>query len=215
MVNKRQKMKKNNNNKRVARTRQQPMLRASTNVVVPRGYPPLRDAVELKLRTKWPVKNTSSGGVTSWLIALDPGSITTTQYVGLGDIFVPLIAFQETYSRWMVKRMRVETQMVTAATSAGYTAFNYEPTNSTVASPPTTLANVVNSIHHGLATPTIKDGYEVEVSSYYNDWRNTQPVGATGSQCGVVQIVGSNTLGDGSTVALMDIEIDVVFAGYK
>lgn len=215
MAKKRQMTKNNVQAKRKTRSRPRPMLRATTNVVVPRGYPPLQDTVELKLRTKWPVTNTSSGGVTSWLIALDPGSITTTQYVGLGDIFASLIAFQETYSRWMIKRMKIETQMVTAATAAGYTAFNYEPTNSTVASPPTSLANVVNSINHGLTTPTIKDGYEVEVSSYYNDWRNTLPVGQAATQCGVIQIIGSNTLGDGSVVALMDIELDVVFAGYK
>lgn len=215
MVKQRQMTKNNNQTKRKTRTRPKPMLRASTNVVVPRGYPPLQDAVELKLRTKWPVSNTSSGGDTSWLIALDPGSITTPQYTALGNIFATIIAFRDTYSRWMIKRLRVETQMVTAATSAGYTAFNYEPTDSDVASPPTTLANVVNSINHGLATPTIKDGYEVAVSSYYNDWRTTRPVGLSSSQCGVIQIIGSNTLGDGIVAALMDIEIDVVFAGYK
>jgi len=117
----------------------------------------------------------------------------------------------------MITNLVVNLQMITPATGGGYAAINFEPDNSSVSSVPSTLADVSQSAHLVVVSPTQTGNMKVPVVDYFGDWRTTSVTGSSdaGTECGVCQFISSNSSGVSAPVAILTIAADVVLTGYR
>jgi hypothetical protein len=175
------------------------------------------DVNAVRLKTSYSLVNRTTG-LANYLLAVAPISITTPGYIGLANIFPILTGMAAQYSRFMVGRVALQLVPVTAATAGGYVALNYEPSDSTLASPPTLLSDVASAVHSDIAQVTEIAAISFDASDYYNDWRQVSDVSGAAqslSQAGVIQLWGANTGVAGDIAAIFQIEIDVHFCGFR
>ncbi len=153
------------------------------------------------------------------LIALKPGAIVTVDYWGLGNVTPMLDSLRNAYSRFMVTGLRVGVQMITPATGGGYAIVNYEPTDSTKASPPTTIADVSNAVHTVTVSPASDPQFmELNPADYYADWRLTFTEADAEDaikEAGVLQVYSVNSSAIAITALLVTLEYDIHFSGFK
>lgn len=175
------------------------------------------DVNAVRLKTSTSVANRSAG-LGNYVLALAPISIGAGGYLGLANIFPILTGMASQYSRFMVGRLTMQLVPVTPATAGGYVSLNYEPTDSNLSNPPTALSDVASSTHSDIAQVTEIASVHVDVSDYYNDWRQTSDVSGAAqamSQAGVVQMFCANNGAIGDLVAILQIEVDVHFCGFR
>lgn len=121
------------------------------------------------------------------------------------------------FSRFLIRRIRVGVTQTTPITSGGYFIANYEATASSSSVPPVSVTDVSNSRHVVEGNPANPRSYTVNPTDYYNDWRATYGDGSTTStsQMGTSQIIVNNALAVDADCALITVEADVVFCGYR
>jgi len=205
---------KTTNKNRSLMTNGPPGMRVSK---LPPYYRTTGDTFSLRLKTSVNLVNTAAGFATS-ILGLTPGSITTTGYSGLADIFPLLAGIKDQYARFMVSRLKMQLVPTTATTGGGYVAMNYEPDDTNTSSPAITLTDVTSSLHSAVAQITDIAELEVNPALFYNEWRQcTLTVGATtfDSQAGVVQLWCSNANSISTGVAIFQIEVDIHFCGFR
>ncbi len=191
-----------------------PSVRAVTPL--PKIYRVIGDSMALRLRTSTNIVNTGTG-IGSYILSLFIGNIGTAQYLGLGNIFPMLPGMGTQYAHFMVSHLKVQLVPTSPATSGGYVALSFEPDDTATSGPPSTLQDVSSAVHSDVAQVTEIAGIELNPSDYYNDWRSTTTPGASnqGSTAGVVQVWCSNNSASGVGVAILQIELDIHFSGFR
>jgi hypothetical protein len=158
-------------------------------------------------------------GLASYLVMLNTNNTITDGYIGLGSICAGIYSFGGLYSKFMIGNLKVNVKGISPITSQGYAIVNYEPDSSGISNPPTAVGDVSNARHKCVATPAVEAGFSVQVHSYYNDWRQTvkdsSGTSDSESQCGVLQVLGSNLGEVDAPVVMMEIELDAWFTGYR
>lgn len=184
---------------------------------LPSIYRAAGDVTAVRLRNSYSMTNRSAG-LANRLFVLSPEVFATAGYIGLGNIFPMLTGMSSQYSRFMVARVTAQVIPVSPVTEAGYVALGYEPTDSAVSVPPTTLGDTTTSVHSDVAQVTEIAGISFDASDYYNDWRVVDP--STGdataqSQAGVIQVFCANIQPVDSSVAILQLEVDLHFCGFR
>lgn len=174
------------------------------------------DATAVRLRSSLSIANSGSG-IASYILALSPTTIGTAGYIGLETLFPILGGMRQNYSRFMVGRVKAQLFPITPVTAGGYVALGYDPTDTNISGPPSTLSDVVSSVHSDIAQVTEIAGIEFTASDYFNEWR--QCVNASGeqgySQAGVIQLICFNTQATTVSAAVLQLEFDIHFCGYR
>ncbi len=186
-------------------------------VPLPSIYRRSGDEFHLRLRTTGNLTNTATN-FGSYLVALTPTSISSSGYAGLADFFPLLTGIGTQYCRFMVSRLMVQVVPTTAVTNGGYVALGYQPDDSNTSSPPSALSDVTSALHSDVAQVTEIACIELNPSDYYNEWRqSTITTGLTTFDCqaGVVQVFLSNSASTATGVALIQMEVDIHFSGYR
>jgi len=185
-------------------------------VPLPSVYRKLEDHTALRLRTSRNIVNTATGFASQALV-LTPASITTPNYFGLGDLFPMLQGMANQYARFMLTRYVVQLVPTSPATSGGYVAVNFEPDEASTTGPASVLADVVSSLHSDVAQVTEIAGIQCNVSDYFNDWKSSTIAGNVDAthHAGVTQIWCSNSQSNTTGVALLQIEVDIHFCGFR
>lgn len=186
-------------------------------VKLPRSFRSAGDETSLRLRSSNAIAN-SGASASSLILALAPISIATAGYKGLGDSFPILVGMAKQYSRFMITRVTAQLVPTTAATAGGYVAIGYEADDTNTSAPPTSLLDVTSAVHSDVAQVTEIAGIEFNVTDYFNEWKYcTAPSGTSTmiGQVGAIQIfcVNSGALGD--QIAILQIEVDIHFSGFR
>nr|QKN89010.1 MAG: hypothetical protein 2 [Riboviria sp.] len=176
------------------------------------------DAITLRVSGVFEVTNATEGG-TSHIFALKPKSINTPSYTGLADVS-PLVGnIASNYTKFMVSNLRIGVQGVSSALTGGFAMANYEPTDSSLAGPPSSVRDVTNSAHSITVAPGMPMKYfTANPASYFQDWRSCVSEGdleGAEQECGVVQVYGKNPDGEDSVTVLISLEYDIHFAGFR
>lgn len=187
--------------------------------MLPRTFPRFADQVALRMRTSVALTNTAAtAGFATALIYLNPkASAGGDAYFTLGDYFTVIDAMATQYSRFMVSHFHIEATPTTAATAGGFIAINYEPTNASVASPPTTVADVLTSNHADVAQVTQMASVTAKPTDYFNVWLFTRSLAGRDEYdiAGVSQVMGINSSAVSADVGLITVEFDIHFAGLR
>ena len=184
---------------------------------LPPIYRATPDTFSIRLKTAHSVTNTTAGNA-SLIIALTPSTIAAASYYGLADYFPLLTGFQSQYTRFMVSRLSVRLVPVTPLTGGGYVAAGYQPDDSNTSGPPTSLTDVTSALHSDIAQVTEIAAFTVMPCDYFNEWRQcTLTTGTTtfDSQAGVIQLFCANTAAITNVAALLELEVDIHFSGYR
>lgn len=176
------------------------------------------DVNSMRLNGSLALANTSSG-LASHVISVAPTSSGNPAYWGLANFFPMLSGLRDQYARYMVTRLLIQAAPVTAAVSGGYVVVGYQPDDANTSGPPVSVSDVTSALHSDLAQVTEIAGFELNVSDYYNDWRQCTPLTGSStfaSSAGVVQVLGANAITETTgAVMLMHIEVDIHFTGYR
>jgi hypothetical protein len=150
------------------------------------------------------------------LIVFGKGTSTAT-YTFADDLFSGFNAMCTAYSRFLVKKITIVARSCNTTTNGGFVAVNYEPTNSTVANPPASLADVSNAVHYTSASAGSPGTIVVRPTDYYNDWRytaaGTDASSNSLSQMGVSQVIAFGP--EQTLLTVLDYEIECCFTGYR
>lgn len=201
------------------RTRKPALIDPYGVTMLPRNFPRFADQVSMRMRTSVALTNSAgTAGTAQYLIYLNPrASATGDLYFSLGDYFNAIDAMSLQFSRFMISHYRIEATPTTAATAGGFIAINYEPTNASIAAPPSTVADVLTSNHADVAQVTQVAEVTVKPTDYFNTWLYTRSQ-AAGDQydiAGVSQILGINSNAVSTDVGLLTLEFDIHFAGLR
>lgn len=173
------------------------------------------DANALRLRTSVSIVNDAAGAA-SRILALTPISIGSPGYLGLGNLFPMLTSMSGQYAKFMITKLTIELVPVTAATSGGYVAVGFEPDEATTSGPPTSLTDVTSAVHSDVAQVTEIAMIELNVSEYFNDWKQCSAgLSSSVTQAGVVQVYCRNTGSVTDVAAIMQVEVDIHFCGFR
>jgi len=217
MVSKRQKMKKSKNSKTVSAL----SVGRPFTVGVKRPPPYLRahdDIVHAKFGCVLSAVNRTAG-TANYLVILSTQTTNSNGYVGLGHLINGFSQYGAMYAKFMVGNLRAVVRCISPTTAGGFAIVNYEPDSSGTSNPPTVISDVSNANHKTTATPTTLGAFSVPVHEYFNDWKATLP-DASGSssteyECGVMQVLGSNTGAVGDPSVLVELEFDAWFTGFR
>lgn len=186
-------------------------------VALPRGFRSWGDETSLRLRSTSSLANSSAGRV-QLILSLAPGHSGTLGYIGLGDMFPLLLGMAPSYSRFMITRLVAQLVPTTGTTLGGYVALGYQADDTNTEGPPSSLIDVTTAVHSDVAQMTEMACIELNVSDYYNDWKYSSPSVGTSTnigQAGVIQFLCVNSGANGDLVALLQMEIDIHFSGYR
>lgn len=192
-------------------------------MALPAAYHTTSDTMCLQLKTTVDIPNnggeTDPNGIVTRAIALTPGIINTTNYSSLGNYFPVLVGLRSSYARFMISRLKVTVLCTSPYTGGGFIAANFESDNTGVSGPPTSLGDVTNALHSCVSTPGAPRTYTCVVADYFNDWRSATTSSTAGAaeeiDAGVIQLYGTNNSAKGVGVALLTIEVDFYFSGYR
>lgn len=176
---------------------------------------PRGDVVPLTMRASKQL--TSDGtGVASLCLVYGRGASSGT-YTFLDDLIVGFGALCPVYSRFLIKNLRIEARCISSLVNGGFTAFNYEPTDTNRSNPPSTLIDVSNSVNYDMATPGVDGCIVVRPMDYFNDWKpcvvESSAISAPETQFGVTQVLAVGALS--SVITVIDITVEVLFSGYN
>jgi len=174
------------------------------------------DIVHATFKASTPLSTGAAALSVGLLVVFGKGTTTST-YVFADDMFTGFGALCVAYSRFLVKKITITARSVNTTVTGGFVGVNYEPTNSSVANPPSTLQDVSNAVHYTSASAGAPGVISVKPVDYFNDWRYTEagtdvPTNSL-SQMGVSQIYG---VGPSSTLlGIIDYEVECCFTGYR
>jgi hypothetical protein len=176
------------------------------------------DHMAIRVRNTINLVNTAAG-FASYLMILKPQTMSLSSgYFSLGTEFPILASMAEHYSRFMIRGFSATMVPTTAATGGGYVALGFEPDDSSASGPPASLSDVTNAVHSDVAQVTEQANITFNVSDYFNDWKSTYEKSGNPdslSQAGVVQFWSSNSNAISTGVALVQVELDMHFVGYR
>jgi len=185
---------------------------------LPAMFPKFPDQFVLRLRHT--TSFIGSTDTSALLYVYSPLPITTTSYTSIGYEYPMVAAMALQYSRYAISRASAVATPTMPATSGGYLAINYEPTNSGVAGPPGGISDVTTSVHSDVAQITESAGVEVKPTDYFTTWLPTTFTAGSGgteafTQSGVTQVYCRNGDASGKANFLLTIEVDIHFAGLR
>jgi len=203
---------------RTRKPRPSPSQGMMTNVVrLPPVFRSRGDEFGVRLRSTLSISNTTTNA-SSLIIGLTPNVITASGYKGLGNIFTMLPGISSSYAHFMISRLSAEVTPVTAVTAGGLVAVGFEADDTNTSGPPANLSDVCTAVHSDVAQVTETACITLKPAEYYNAWCNctTTTGSATSlSQCGAVQVLGLNSAANGDPVAVLMMELDIWFSGYR
>lgn len=175
---------------------------------------PADDSTTVVVRSTTTVGGATPTGTMSF--ALDPTSITTTNYGSLGAVNPLILTMSTSYSRFMVTKCMFKATMTTPITNGGYVGLGFTPDNTHVSGPPANIRDATSAAHSDIAQVGESAVISFDASQYFVDWRPTITSGAAApdNQCGVVQAyfdAGSST----SSQILFEMEVEIHFAGFR
>lgn len=175
---------------------------------------PADDCTTIRVRVTTPVVGVTTVGKLSF--ALDPTSITTTNYGSLGALSPLILTMSTSYSRFMVTECMFKWTLTTPITNGGFVAMGYTPDNTSVSGPPATVRDATSAAHSDLAQVGASAIIKFDASQYFVDWRPTLSSGAAAAdnQCGVVQCY-SDAGSTATNSSLLEMDVVVHFAGYR
>jgi hypothetical protein len=206
-------------NREQNRTRKQRQsVGATSRFGLPSRFPgPTNDVVPVTLKTAM-ILSADEIGVASGLIVYGKGA-SGAGYYFLDDIMAGFGSMCLTYSRFLIKRVILNGRVISNLASGGYLGMNYEPTNTNVANPPATLADVASAVHYDSGAPGVPAYLDFAPTDYFNDWRVTQGdstlLNPTLTQMGVTQILAGGLPPSTSAGVVIDIEVEAYFCGYR
>jgi len=185
---------------------------------IPTRYPsPVGDVVPVTFKASTTLAADSAGAVSA-IIIYGKGS-SGAGYTFLDDLIPGFGALCNVYSRFLIRRVRVEARTVTATLSGGYVGINYEPTDSNRAGPPSSLLDVSASVNFAMATAGAPGAIVVSPTDYFNDWKQCVNDTATNdpysTQMGVTQIGGGGFTALTASAIMYEVEIEAYFCGYR
>lgn len=183
---------------------------------LPSMYRHQGDVLSMRLKSCTNIVNNSDAHHAA-ILALTPGTISTAGYAGLGNIFPLLVGLRDQYAKFMITRLVVQMAATTPYTDGGYVAISFEPDDTGVSAPPGTLSDVMSSVHSDVAQVGETAQLALDVCTYFNDWKSCSSGGAAATtyQAGVVQTWSTNARPNSTGVAIMTIEVDIHFCGYR
>lgn len=199
----------NNNNNRLASNGDS----LGTRFGLPARYPlPTNDVVPANFKFSFDLSNTIAGAC---LVSLAYGvGVTSGSTLFLDELCSGFKALSSAYSRFLIKRLKLEVLQTTPLTQGGYAIANYEAIPSLV---PTSVSDVANAVHVLEATPSQRGSFVCYPTDYYNEWRSTGGDGETDNagRMGSSQIIINNQSAVAVSCALVTCELEMVFAGYR
>lgn len=158
----------------------------------------------------------TTSSTTGTCFILDPTLISAGGYVSLGAYSPLVVAMSTSYSRYMVTDVTFKVTLTTPITNGGFLAVGFEPDNSNVSGPPTTVADATTSVHSDLAQVGASAVVHLDPSQYFIDWRPTLTSGGTvpDNQCGVFQVYADSG-STGSVTYLLEVDAKVHFVGFR
>nr|QDH88498.1 MAG: hypothetical protein H1Rhizo252419_000001 [Riboviria sp.] len=191
-------------------------MRGSEIMIIPTRYPnPGGDVLHARFAFTVELVSNSSG-VAGILLIYGSGT-NAAGYGFLNGSCQGFSSLRSAYTKFLVTRLHLKSQLVSNLTAGGYLAINYEPSSSTLANPPTSILDVSNAVHTANATPGIAAILDLRPTDYYNDWRYTLAGSDANSnilsQMGVTQVYGTGPVS--STIGVLEVELDIAFAGYS
>lgn len=194
------------------------VLSTTQRLGIPARYPTAAgDVVPLTMKASY-IAAADELGFTSAVLIFGKG-VTTGDYLFLDDLIPGFGAMCNVYSRFLIRRVRMEVRTVSATLSGGYAAMNYEPTDSNRANPPTSLIDVSNSVHYAMATAGAPGVVVVSPTDYFNDWKQCVNDTATNdpysTQMGVSQVIGGGFTPNAAAAVMVSVEVEAYFCGYR
>jgi hypothetical protein len=180
---------------------------------LPMRYPlPTGDVVPATLKFTYTLLNNSTGNAAQTLV-WGKGA-TTASIKFLDNVCAGFGQMALIYSRFLIKRIRLQASMTGGINAVGYIAANYEAIPSLV---PTSLADVSNAVHTLHTVATNADSFVVTPTDYYNDWRSTVGDGelTNDGRMGTTQLYSFNAAASGVDAGIVSAEIEILFAGYR
>lgn len=156
-----------------------------------------------------------SSGSGNLSIALTPMNISSAGYSSLKHVFPVLNSMEGSFTKFTITRLKVEVRSVSASTGGGYVAFCYEASGPTHTSPPHSVADASSGAHSAIVTPGNVAGFTLNCSDYENDWSELGADSTLKADCGSLQFITENPLSANSVSAIIMLEIDFFFTGYR
>lgn len=212
------KMRKQSKNDSGKKRRKQVQNYTAGRFGIPTRYPsPVGDVVPVTFTASTTLSADGTGGVSA--IVIYGKGVSGAGYTFLDDLIPGFGALCNVYSRFLIRRIRVEARTVTATLSGGYVGVNYEPTDSNRAGPPSTLVDVSNSAHYAMATAGVPGVITVSPTDYFNDWKQCVNDSTSNdpysTQMGVTQIGGGGFTSLAASAIVYEVSIEAYFCGYR
>ncbi len=184
---------------------------------IPTRYPmALGDTMVVPFRFSQVLTTTPPNITVTTLMVLGSGT-STTGYAFLNDLCSPFKGLQPINTSWMITDLAVEVRATgVGGTANTFIAASYLPSNSTLESPPTDLAEVSQAVHYCESSLGTVGRMRIRPTDYFNDWRQTTDSDDSDSQCGVIQLYGSGA--GGSTpvsTGVVTVSGTLIFCGFR
>lgn len=173
---------------------------------------PTSDVVPANFKFSIGLANTEAGAC---LVTLAYGvGVTSGDHLFLDEFCSGFKALASAYSRFLIKRIKLDMLQTTPLTLGGYGIANYEAIPSNV---PADVADVSNAVHVLECTPGQRGSFVCYPTEYYNEWRSTGGDGESDNagRMGSSQILINNQAASGVSCALLTGELEMVFSGYR
>jgi len=150
-----------------------------------------------------------------WLVPFHSPYVKT-----LANIVPTLDSFYQLYSRFIVSSMTVRVIPTISVLQGATYAANYEPAiNEAPAGGgnPTSLNDVVISVHHCITTQSTAKGFSCRPIDYYGDWRACTKEGAqeTQNNQGLIQVYSSHTTDPVQVIGQIEVDFTISFCGLR
>ncbi len=190
------------------------MVQTST-LVLPSRFPrPADDVVSARIRFSYALVSAGTAPFTTGkLVVLGVGE-NTGNYIFLNSLSSVFSAYTDIYSRFVITSLRANLKTTGIGAGNALACVNYTPGNSGVSLAPTALSQVAQAVHFTDATMGSPGTFKLDVSEYYNDWRQTVDGDASDGQCGVMKVYGVGSYAD-SSIAVLDVEMMIHFCGLR
>lgn len=175
------------------------------------------DIFPMHLRGTTGLSNLTTG-LLSRMIALTPAeTVTQTASFGLGTVFPVLNNIRSSFTEFMITRLTCVVTPVTPTTDVGFIAMCFEATDSARNAPPSSVQDASSGTHSAVATPMHPASITFNCVDYNEQWLTTYTSAADqrSEEAGVIQFYGANGGAAGGTVAIVTLELDIFFTGYR
>lgn len=193
-------------------------VKANSNKIVqlPREF--LRGVQDLyPMHLKGVIGLANSGAFTCTAgVALMPQTTASSSYVGLGTYFPILNTMRASFTEFMITRVRVHVMCVSPLTGVGFLAFCYEATDSARNALPVSITDA-SGVYSAVASPGAPASIVFNTADYNNQWLTTYSAAADqrSEEAGVIQFFGENSSIIAAPAAVVNLEVDFFFKGYR